>query len=180
MNRLDCTKWAMAGLHRTFRPQVGYNPAVHPGREKGGVMTSGMTRDQIGALFMRRQGAYEDLDAAALAADYAPDAVIDSPSTGVHRAEAAEKNLRAVFDAFLDMTVSLEKLVIDGDNAATLLSIEGTHIGEFLGLEPTGKPFVMPAVFFYELRDGRIVRERRCYGFTNWLVQIGALKARPR
>jgi len=139
-----------------------------------------MTREQMVAFFKRRQEAYEDLDAVALAADYTEHAVIESPSAGVHTGrEAAERAFRVVFGAFLDMTMTEDDLIIDGDRAASVLSIEGTHIGEFLGLEPTGKRFTMSAVFFYEIKDGRIVRERRVYDFTGLLVQIGVLKAKP-
>jgi steroid delta-isomerase-like uncharacterized protein len=87
--------------------------------------------------------------------------------------------LRAVFSAFLDLTIVVEDLIIDGDRAAKVLSMEATHIGDFLGLPPTGKKFNMSAVFFYEVRNGRIVRERRIYDFTGMLVQIGILKAKP-
>jgi steroid delta-isomerase-like uncharacterized protein len=139
-----------------------------------------MTRQQVLDLFKRRQEAVEDLDAAALATDYAEHAVIESPAAGMHRGpEAAEKALRAVFAAFLDLTVTLDDLIIDGDNVATVLTLEGTHIGEFLGIPPTGKRFTMPAVFFYQLERGKIVRERRVYDFTGLLVQIGVLKAKP-
>ena len=141
---------------------------------------STMTREEVVAFFKRRYEAYEDLDAAALASDYAVDAVIESPTAGVHRGrDAAEKALRVVFSAFLDMTIVVDELIIDGNRVATVLSIEGTHIGEFLGLEPTGKRFTMPAAFFYELDGGQIVRERRIYDFTGMLVQIGVLKAKP-
>ena len=61
----------------------------------------------------------------------------------------------------------------------SVLSLEGTHIGEFLGMPPTGKRFTMPAVFFYQLENGKIVRERRIYDFTGLLVQIGVIKAKP-
>ena len=57
-------------------------------------LQSGMTRDEIVALFKRRQEAYEDLDAKTLAADYTDAAVIESPSTGVHTGRDAEKALR--------------------------------------------------------------------------------------
>jgi steroid delta-isomerase-like uncharacterized protein len=145
-----------------------------------GESQSTMSREDMVALFKRRQDAYDDLDAAALAADYAEDAVIDSPSGGVHTGrEAAERTLRAVFSAFLDITIAVEDLIIDGDRAAQVQSMEGTHIGDFLGLPPTGKRFSMSAVFFYEVRNGRIVRERRIYDFTGMLVQIGILKAKP-
>jgi len=145
-----------------------------------GQTQGGMTREEMVAFFTRRQEAYDDLDASALAADYADQAVIESPTAGVHSGrEAAEKALRMVFGAFFDMTITLDDLIVDGDRAATVLSIEGTHIGEFLGLEPTGKRFQIPAVFFYELEHGQIVRERRIYDFTGLLVQIGVLKAKP-
>jgi len=139
-----------------------------------------MTRAEMEAFFKRRQEAYEDLDAAALAADYADHAVIESPTAGVHTGrEAAERALRAVFNAFLDLTMSVDDLIIDGNRATTVLSVEGTHIGDFLGLPPTGKRFRMSAVFFYELENGQIVRERRIYDFTGLLLQIGVLKAKP-
>lgn len=145
-----------------------------------GESQSTTSREDMVALFKRRQDAYDDLDAAALAADYADDAVIDSPSGGVHTGrEAAERTLRAVFSAFLDLTIAVEDLIIEGDRASAVLSVEGTHIGDFLGLPPTGKRFNMSAVFFYEVKNGRIVRERRIYDFTGMLVQIGILKAKP-
>jgi steroid delta-isomerase-like uncharacterized protein len=131
-------------------------------------------------FFKHRAEAYDDLDAAALAADYADDAVIESPTAGTHTGrEAAERTFRAIFSAFLDLTTKVDDLIIDGNNAVTVVSLEGTHIGEFLGLPPTGKRFVMSAVFFYQLQNGKIVRERRVYDFTGLLVQIGVLKARP-
>jgi steroid delta-isomerase-like uncharacterized protein len=140
---------------------------------------SGMTRDEIVAFFQRREDLYNDFDAAALAADYADDAVIESPIAGVHTGGAAEQALTAVFTAFLDRKMRTESLLIDGDRVAQVWAIEGTHIGEFLGLPPTGKPFRHTAVFLYELRNRRIVRERRIYDFTGLLVQIGVMKAKP-
>jgi predicted ester cyclase len=87
--------------------------------------------------------------------------------------------LKAVFDAFLDLKVRSERLIVDGNQVAQILSIEGTDLGGFLGLPPTGKIFQLPAVFLYELNGLTIVRERRIYDFTGMLVQIGALKAKP-
>jgi predicted ester cyclase len=140
---------------------------------------SGMTREEIVAFFKRRAAAYEDLDAAALAADYAEDAVIESPSTGKHAGRDAEKALRVVFTAFLDLTMTNDDLVIDGDTVVTVHTVEGTHMQELFGIAPTGKPFTMSVAFIYQLRDRKIVREQRIYDFTGMLIQIGLLKARP-
>lgn len=140
---------------------------------------SDMTRDEIVAFFQRREDLYNDFDAAALAADYADDAVIESPIAGVHTGLAAEQALKTVFTAFLDRKMRTENLLIDGDLIVQVFAIEGTHIGEFLGLPPTGKPFRHTAVFIYELRNRLIVRERRIYDLTGLLVQIGVMKAKP-
>jgi len=152
----------------------------HPTVAGAGEEAQGsMTRQQMLDFFKHRQEAYDDLDAAALAADYAEHAVIESPTAGTHTGpEAAERTFRVIFSAFLDLTTKVENLLIDGTSAVTVVSIEGTHIGEFLGLPPTGKRFVMSSVFFYQLEHGKIVRERRIYDFTGMLVQIGVLKAK--
>jgi predicted ester cyclase len=140
---------------------------------------SGMTREETVVFFKRREQAYEDLDAAALAADYADNAVIESPTTGKHAGRDAEKSLRAIFNAFLDLTMTNDEMVIDGDRVVTVHTVEGTHMQELLGIAPTGKPFSMTVAFIYELRDRKIVREQRIYDFTGMLIQIGVLKARP-
>jgi predicted ester cyclase len=90
-----------------------------------------------------------------------------------------EHTLKAVFAAFLDCTIKTESLLIDGDRVAHALAIAGTHIGEFMGLPPSRKSFRIKAVFLYELRDRKIVHERRIYDFTGLLMQIGVLKAKP-
>jgi predicted ester cyclase len=59
------------------------------------------------------------------------------------------------------------------------MTIEGTNLGGLMGLPPSGKHFRVPAVFLYDLRGDKILRERRIYDFTGMLVQIGVLKARP-
>jgi steroid delta-isomerase-like uncharacterized protein len=138
-----------------------------------------MTRDAIAAIFDRRRAAYDNQDAVTLAADYAIDCVIESPSGGIHHGRAAaEQVLKSVFDA-LDVKMHQDSLLIDGDSVAQILSIEGTDDGQFLGLPPTGKSFRVPAVFLYTLKDGQIASERRIYDFTGMLVQVGLLKAKP-
>lgn len=138
-----------------------------------------MTRDEVAAMFERRREAFDRQDVAALAADYAIDCVIESPSGGTHQGQAAAAQvLRAVFDA-LDVKMHQLSLIIDGDTVAQVFTIEGQGVGQFLGLPPTGKSFKVPGVFLYDLRNGKIVRERRIYDFTGMLVQVGLLKVKP-
>jgi steroid delta-isomerase-like uncharacterized protein len=138
-----------------------------------------MTRDQIAAMFESRRAAYDRQDAAALAADYMADCVIESPTAGTHHGPAAaERVLAKVFEA-LDVKLVQEAVMIDGDSVAQVVSLEGKDVGDFLGLAPTGKSFRVPGVFVYELKAGKIARERRIYDFTGLLIQTGLLKTKP-
>jgi steroid delta-isomerase-like uncharacterized protein len=139
-----------------------------------------MTRDEIVAFFERRQELYDDFDAPGLAADYADDVVVESPMAGVHTGRAAaEQALRATFTAFLDLKMTTDAILVDGDRVAHFVTTEGTHLSDFMGVPASGKPFRLAVAFMYELKNRQIVRERRIYDFTGLLVQVGLLKAKP-
>jgi steroid delta-isomerase-like uncharacterized protein len=138
-----------------------------------------MTRDETAAMFARRQEAHEEMDSAALGADYTDDAVIYSPVGGVHQGCDAARTFEAIFKAFADHQRRVDDLLIDGNRVAEVLTLAGTNLGGLMGLPPSGKHFSMPAVFLYDLRGDKIIRERRFYDLTGLLVQIGVLKARP-
>lgn len=138
-----------------------------------------MTRDDIVALFDRRQDALDRRDPPALARLYADHCVVESPMAGTHQGRAAvEEVYGAWFRAFPDVVFKSEELLIDGDRAAQVGTMVGTDIGGFMGLPPTGRPFRLPIVFLYQLHEQQILHERRIYDFTGLLVQVGVLKAK--
>lgn len=140
-----------------------------------------MNKQDVVALFERRQQTWDRRDAAALAADHTEDGVVESPLAGgmARGREAIEKLYHTYMSAFGDMKLEQEELLIDGDRVALLARVSGTDTGGFMGMPPTGRQVRFPTVFFFELRDGRIARERRIYDFTGVLVQVGLLKAKP-
>ena len=80
----------------------------HPTVASAGESQSVMTRQQMQDFIKRRRDAYEDLDASALAADYAENAIIESPTAGIHTGpDAAERAFRVIFNAFLDLTTKM-------------------------------------------------------------------------
>ena len=141
--------------------------------------SAAMSREETLQFFARRQVQYENFDAAGLAADYADDAVIESPLSGQHGKRDAEANLRNIFSAFMDFKMTPEAVIVDGTRVAQLVTSEGTNIGGLFGLPPSGKPFKTSVVMIYELRGRQIVREQRVYDFTGVLLQVGVLKAKP-
>jgi steroid delta-isomerase-like uncharacterized protein len=140
-----------------------------------------MNRQDVVALFEKRQQAWDRRDAAALAADHTEDGLVESPLAGgmARGREAIEKLYHTYMSAFGDMKLDQDELLIDGDRVALLARVSGTDTGGFMGMPPSGRQVRFPTVFLFELRDGRIARERRIYDFTGVLVQVGLLKAKP-
>jgi steroid delta-isomerase-like uncharacterized protein len=140
-----------------------------------------MTRDEIVAMFARRQQALERLDARALAADYTDDGVVESPFAGgtATGRTAIAGIYEAYFRTFSDLKVMPEDMLIDGDRVVLVQRISGTETGGFMGMPPSGRSMSFRAVVLYELQDGLIARERRVYDFTGVLLQVGAPKAKP-
>jgi steroid delta-isomerase-like uncharacterized protein len=139
-----------------------------------------MTRDEIVSWFDRRLHALNAHDPVALAEFYAEDCSIDSPTAGrvTSGVDAAVGIDRAWINGFPDVTFTTSMLLIDGNRLAWVGTAAGTDRGGFMGLPATDKKFAVPMVLFTKLRDGKITRERRVYGFTRMLMQIGILKAR--
>jgi steroid delta-isomerase-like uncharacterized protein len=139
-----------------------------------------MTREEITAMFDRRQAAWRAYDAAALAADHAPDAVVISPTGGVLEGRHdIERIYKIWFTAFPDLMFTERDLLIDGDRVVLAVSLSGTHAGDFFGLPASGRRVQAVCAFVYTLRDGLIVHERRILDFTGILVQVGVLRAKP-
>lgn len=138
-----------------------------------------MTREDVVALFARRRDAFGRHDVAALECLHAEDGVVESLMAGTVKGRAAIGDVyKAWFAAFPDVAHTTEELLIDGDRVALVDTVVGTDIGGFMGLAPTRRPFRLPIVHLYTVRDGQIVHERRIYDFTGLLVQIGVLKAK--
>jgi steroid delta-isomerase-like uncharacterized protein len=139
-----------------------------------------MTREEIMAMFARRETEWRARDAAGLAAGHTRDGVVLSPTGGVLEGrEEIERIYRVWFTAFPDLTLSATDVLIDGDRAVLLANISGTHAGDFFGLPATGRHVQAVGAFVYMLRDGLIEHERRILDFTGVLVQVGVLKAKP-
>lgn len=139
-----------------------------------------MTREEITALFRRREAAWRAHDAAGLAADHSADAVAISPTGGVLEGrEEIQRVYQIWFSAFPDLRFDEYDFLIDGDRVALLMTVTGSHSGDFFGLPASGRHVQAVCAFIYMLKDGAIVHERRILDFTGVLIQVGVLRAKP-
>lgn len=72
---------------------------------------------------------------------------------------------------------TLELLIAEGDKVAVLWTTRGTHVGEFMGLPPTGKSYTIQGVDIHQLRDGRMTEHWDVVDVYSMLIQLGALPA---
>lgn len=127
------------------------------------------------------QDAWRRRDLHALADLYSDTAVMESPMAGgtIMGREAILTSQDALWAAFPNMVSTFEPPLLDDERLAFVVEVAGTHAGVMMGLPPTGRPFRFNLVFLFDLREGRIIRDRRIYDFTGFLIQIGVLKAKP-
>ena len=139
-----------------------------------------MTRDEIVALFNRRDQAWQRRDPAALAADHAENAVSESPMLGKLEGRARiQETYENWVTAFSDLSVIPTDLLVDGQRAVHFVNVSGTQTGPFGKVLPTGRRIQFTAVWLFEFDgDGRIIYDRRLYDVTTVLVQLGVLKTK--
>ena len=140
-----------------------------------------MTRDDMVALFSRRNDAWARRNASSLAADYAEDAVAESPMQGrIEGSDRIEEVFGNWFESFADITFTSRDVLIDGDRVAQFFALRGTQSAPFGGIPATGRKidFKGAALFTFG-PDGKITHELRVYDVTAVLVQLGVLRGRP-
>ena len=139
-----------------------------------------MTADEIRAFEDRHAANFGTHDATFIAADYADNALVESPSLGMQRGRVAiAKGFARWFAAFPDAVLSIEGVVAEGDQAVAIHRHVATHRGEFFGLEATGKRIEFPLVLLQRFEGDEIVHERRIYDFSGFLIKLGVLKVKP-
>ncbi len=139
-----------------------------------------MTRDAIVSFFVERQQAWDARDPDRLADGHAEDGTVVSPMFGRREGrEAIRASYRALFETFPDWMFVGEPVLVDGDQVAQPFGVTATHVGEFMGLAGTNRRFKVQGVRLFDLRDGRILHERRFYDFTGLLIQVGVLRGKP-
>jgi predicted ester cyclase len=83
-----------------------------------------------------------------------------------------EETIRAVHEDAFDARSEVLRLVVGEDSAAAELSFAGRHIGEFRGVEPTGRLVRVAYSAFFEVADGRIAALRIYLPVERLLGQI--------
>lgn len=103
----------------------------------------------------------------------APDVI--SHSQHLRGREGYKQMLASIFRAFPDLHMTVEELIGEGDLLALRARSSHTHLGEFMGLAPTGIQGEHTTMLFLRLRDGQLAAVWEESDMLGLLQQLGAV-----
>lgn len=71
----------------------------------------------------------------------------------------------------------VEEIISAGDRVVVRWTGSGTHQGELMGVDPTGKPISVDAISIFRIEDGKIAEEWTVWDALGLLQQVGAVPA---
>jgi steroid delta-isomerase-like uncharacterized protein len=72
-----------------------------------------------------------------------------------------------------DWQATIEETMAEGDLVAVRWTIRGTHVGEWRGIAPTGKPISLTGMNMYRVVDGKVTTS---WGAEDWLAVMDQLR----
>jgi predicted ester cyclase len=107
----------------------------------------------------------------------APDFVDHDPLPGLPPDREGVKQVVRLFrNAFPDLEVEVLHTIVEGDRAVDHIASTGTHLGGFMGVEPTGTRIRTSAIVLSLLDDhGRIAARWQRFGAMALLQQLGVI-----
>ncbi len=85
------------------------------------------------------------------------------------------RHVTGIRAAFPDVHIQVHAQVAEGDMVASHYTVRGTHLGEFMGAPPTGRPISVEAMTLHRLSGGRIAQSWTCWDVVGFLQDIGVL-----
>ena len=107
---------------------------------------------------------------------FAPESVghPSGPEEPVRGPEGVKEYVGGLRAGVPDLTMEVEDQIAEGDRVATRWTAHGTHDGELIGIDPTGRTATVSGITIQRIGDGGQIVE----GWTNWdmlgmLQQLG-------
>lgn len=105
-----------------------------------------------------------------------PDCVeTDGTLRVVSGVDGMASHIRGVRATYPDLRLTIERQIAEGDWVATQITARGTHLGEWLGIKPTGRRLVFTCVNVDRVVDGRIVEHGGAANILGPLLEAGAI-----
>jgi steroid delta-isomerase-like uncharacterized protein len=97
------------------------------------------------------------------------------PMMDVHGPEEFRKLVRAYRSAYPDVHLTVEDIFGVGDKMAVRWTSRGTHLGEMMGVPPSGNKIEIMGISLFRVQDGKVVEEWEGFDTLTMMQQIGAI-----
>jgi steroid delta-isomerase-like uncharacterized protein len=88
--------------------------------------------------------------------------------------EGFKQNVSALLTAFPDIDWTIEDVIAEDDKVVFRAIGRGTHEGEFMGIESTGREVTLSGIVIFRIDDGRVVERWAQFDTIGMLRQLGA------
>lgn len=105
---------------------------------------------------------------------YHPDVVFHGAAPQPLIGKAVQGFYRAIFAAFSDLRLQAEDVICQEDKLVCRYTMRGRHTGEFLGAQPSDRPFAVAGITIMTFVDELCVERWSCLDNLGLLIQIGA------
>jgi steroid delta-isomerase-like uncharacterized protein len=95
------------------------------------------------------------------------------PGQGTGR-EGIKDRVRMLRGAF-DPRFTIEDLVAEGDKVVARWINTGTHVGEFMGIPPTGRPYTIAGIDIHRIEGDRLAEHWHVVDLFGQMQQLGLL-----
>src|SRR5262249_45864462 len=121
--------------------------------------------------------AFNTHDLGQLDGSFADDYVYHAMGRDIPGIDGYKATLAPVFDAFPDITNTIDAIVAEGDLVAIRWTGRGPHSGHFMGVAPTGRPIELSGITVERIVDGKRIEGWAVPNLLPLLQQIGAIPA---
>jgi predicted ester cyclase len=80
-----------------------------------------------------------------------------------------------LFSAFPDVSLTIHKQLAEGDQVMTYKTLKGTHLGNFMGIPPTGKQVCVDLIDIFTVVNGKLTEHWKVVDDLAMLQQLGAV-----
>ncbi|MBP1703974.1 MAG: ester cyclase [Chloroflexi bacterium] len=108
---------------------------------------------------------------------FSPDFVDYSGRANPPTREGVRPFFAYLFNAFPDLRFEIQQQLAEGDRVMTYKVFYGTHLGDFMGIPPTGKQVVFDNIDIFTVKDGKLAAHWTVGDHLSLMQQLGVIPA---
>jgi len=90
--------------------------------------------------------------------------------------EGARAHALGVRQTYPDLHLTIDRQIAEGDWVVSCITASGTHLGEWIGIAPTGKRVTFTGVNVDRVAGGKLVEHGGAANMLGPLLEIGAIR----